>query len=49
MQLVNAVGKVQFREDECILLSALLNFGVHKKMVHIDKKGIEGGKNDGNR
>jgi len=29
------------REDECILLSALLNFGVHKKLVEIDKVGIK--------
>lgn len=29
------------REDECILLSALLNFGVHKKLVEIDKVGVE--------
>ena len=29
------------REDECILLSALLNFGVHKKLVDVDKVGIE--------
>lgn len=29
------------REDECVLLSALLNFGVHKKMVDIDKVGID--------
>lgn len=29
------------REDECILLSALLNFGVHKKLVDIDRVGIE--------
>lgn len=29
------------REDECILLSALLNFGVHKKLVEIDKAGCE--------
>ena len=28
------------REDECILLSALLNFGVHKKLVDIDGVGI---------
>ncbi len=27
------------REDECILFSALLNFGVHKKLVEIDKVG----------
>lgn len=32
------------REDECILLSALLNFGVHKKLVEIDKIGVENGK-----
>lgn len=29
------------REDECILLSALLNFGVHKKLIYIDKVGCE--------
>jgi len=29
------------RENECILLSALLNFGVHKKLVEIDKVGVE--------
>ncbi len=28
------------REDECILLSALLNFGVHRKLVEIDKVGV---------
>ena len=28
------------REDECILLSALLNFSVHKKLVEIDGVGI---------
>ena len=27
------------REDECILLSALLNFGVNKKMVELDGVG----------
>ncbi len=27
------------REDECILLSALLNFGVHKKLIEINKVG----------
>jgi len=30
-----------FREDECILLSALLNFAVHKKLVEIDKVGCD--------
>ncbi len=29
------------REDECILLSALLNWGVHKKLVEIDKVGVD--------
>ncbi len=29
------------REDECILLSALLNFGVHKKLIDVDRVGIE--------
>jgi len=29
------------REDECILLSALLNFAVHKKLVEVDKIGCE--------
>ncbi len=29
------------REDECILLSALLNWGVHKKLVEVDKVGCE--------
>ncbi len=29
------------REDECILLSALLNFSVHKKLVEIDKFGCD--------
>ena len=29
------------REDECLLLSALLNFGVHKKLIEIDKVGCE--------
>ena len=29
------------REDECILLSALLNFGVHKKLVDVDRVGCE--------
>ena len=29
------------REDECILLSALLNFGVHKKLVEIGGVGCE--------
>ena len=29
------------REDECILLSALLNFGVHKKLVEVDGIGRE--------
>ena len=29
------------REDECILLSALLNFGVHKKLVEVDKIGCD--------
>lgn len=27
------------REDECILLSAILNFAVHKKLVEINKVG----------
>ncbi len=30
---------MRMREDECILLSALLNFSVHKKLVEIDKIG----------
>ncbi len=30
---------IHLREDECILLSALLNFGVHKKLVEVDKHG----------
>ena len=29
------------REDECILLSALLNLGVHKKLVEVDGIGCE--------
>ena len=29
------------REDECILLSALLNWGVHKKLVELDKVGCK--------
>jgi len=29
------------REDECILLSSLLSFGVHKKLVEIDKVGCD--------
>ena len=39
---VNKEGKkllVCLREDECILLSALLSFGVHKKLVEIDGVG----------
>lgn len=35
---------ISMREDECILLSALLNFGVHKKLVEIDKMGCNRGK-----
>lgn len=31
---------ISLREDECILLSALLNFGVHKKLVEVDGVGI---------
>ncbi len=34
------------REDECILLSALLNFGVHKKLIEINKVGCGDIKND---
>lgn len=29
------------REDECILLSALLNWGVHKKLVEVDGIGCQ--------
>lgn len=32
---------ISLREDECILLSALLNFGVHKKLVEVDGVGCE--------
>jgi hypothetical protein len=29
------------REDECILLSALLDFAVHKKLVEVNKVGVK--------
>ena len=30
---------ISLREDECILLSALLNWDVHKKLVEVDGVG----------